>query len=123
MNIRMVAAAVIGSFVAVDSKSAYYVLTLDDDTKGIELGDILSGTFDGTGSLFYSVRNITRREDVRICLEDWECSVEVAIKHILGFMKTPGLICAGTKRLVSDADNVATDLRSDILKSGAYEGR
>lgn len=47
MNIRVVAAAANGSFIATGNGS-FYVLTIDD-TRPIEIGNVLSGTFDGHG--------------------------------------------------------------------------
>jgi hypothetical protein len=83
MKIQIVAAADIGSFVARDEDWAFYVLTLDD-VREIDCGDVLSGTFDGVGSLFYPVRNLTKGEDVRICLETWESPLAPAHRDAPG---------------------------------------
>lgn len=117
MKIRIVAVGDIGSYIAVDDNGGYYVLTLDD-THDIELGDILSGTFDGHGSLFYSVRNLTKREDVRICLENWDCLLVAAIESLLSLMRSrSGSIVTGSKRFLSHSDGVADQLRDEILRA------
>lgn len=117
VNIRIVAAAVIGSFIAADPNGSYVVITLDD-TKDIEVGDVLAGSFTDSDGLFKTVRNVTRREEVRICLESWDCTLDQAIKLILEFMKSKaGVIVAGAKRLVSDANDVAGQLRNEIIRS------
>ncbi len=117
MNIRIVAEADIGSFIAVGPEGNYFVLTLDD-IKDIELGDVLSGTFDDDGSSPYSVKNTTEQEDVQIVLEALECSADMAIKHLLEFMRAkPGVIFVGGKRFSSDMKDIAHQIRSEILKS------
>ena len=117
VNIHIVAAAVIGSFIAADPNGSYVVITLDD-TKDIKVGDVLAGSFTDSDGLFKTVRNVTRREEVRICLESWDCTLDQAIKLILKFMESkPGVIIAGAKRLVSDANDVAGQLRNEIIRS------
>ena len=116
MNIRVVATADIGSFIARDKEWAYYVLTLDD-SREIDFGDSITGTFDGRGSLFYEVRNVTKGEDVRICLETWETSLTTSIEMLLGFMAShPGKIFVGPKRFESNAPGVAHLLEQEIRK-------
>ncbi len=117
MNVRLVAVSEIGSYIGVNAEGSYFVLTLDD-SRELQLGDVLSGTFDGQGSLFYSVRNLTRQEHVRICLENWDCPVAGAIDSLLALMRSrPGSIYAGSQRFVSDAEGVADQLREEILRS------
>jgi len=106
----------IGSFIAADEDGSYIVLTLDD-TRDIDLGDVLSGTFDGHGSLFYSVRNLTKSEDIRICLENWECALSAAIQSLLSMIRSPCGITAGSGRFISDADDVARKLFDEIRVS------
>jgi hypothetical protein len=119
MNVRVVAAAQIGSFIAVDEEGWYYVLTLDDGRRGIDCGDVLAGRFDGSGGLFYSVRNLTKQGDVRICLESWESTVVTAIGTVLSFMSSrPGKIFVGGKEFKSDAPGVGDRLREAILRAG-----
>jgi hypothetical protein len=116
MNITVVAAAQNGSYIAKDVDDSYYVITLDD-TRDIDCGDVLGGTFDGHGSLSYSVRNVTKKEDVRICLEDWESPLIPAIGILLNFMSwRPGKILVGNKEFKSVTPGVAGQLREAILK-------
>jgi hypothetical protein len=116
MDVRVVAAAEIGSFIGVDEEGSYYVLTLDDRRRGIDCGDVLAGRFDGSGSLSYLVRNVTKKENVRICLESWESTAVTAIGMVLSFMASrPGKIVVGGKEFNSDAPGVAEQLRAAIL--------
>jgi hypothetical protein len=117
MNIKVVATAGNGSFIARDHEHAYYVLTLDD-SREIECGDVLAGNFDGHGSLFYSVRNESKGENVRICLENWESPLEPAIKMVLNFMKgRAGKIIVGGAAMASDAPDVAGRLYEAIKRA------
>ena len=113
MNIRVVAIANIGTFVAGDSDDENYCVITLDDTKDIEIGDVLSGTFDGQGSLFYTVQNSTKREPVRICLEHWECDLPGAVQALLDF-KGVQTVLAGSKRFVTDTHDVARRIVREI---------
>ena len=115
MNIRIVTTADIGSFIAATTNGNYIVLTLDD-TLDIDVGDNLSGTFDGNGDLFYRVRNLTKGKDVGICLENWDCTVESAIESLLSMIKTPCAVFTTRGRYISDEDGVSSKLRRDVLR-------
>jgi hypothetical protein len=112
MKITVVAIANIGTFVAGDRDENYCVITLDG-TKDIDLGGILSGTFDGRGSLFYTVNNLSKRETVRICLEHWECSLPGAIQSLLEFNGVHTFL-AGRKRFVLDSQDTAGKIVREI---------
>lgn len=115
MNIRIIAAAAIGSYNAVDDDGWYYVITW---TRDIECGDVLAGNFDGRGSLFYAVRNVTKRENVRICLENWESALGPAIKMLMNFMASkPGRIWIGPMQFQSDAPGVASRFHDAIVRA------
>lgn len=117
MNITVVAAAQNGSYIAKDDDGSYYVITLDD-RRDIDCRDVLAGKFDGRGSLFYAVRNVTKTEDVRICLETWESPLGPAIKMLLGFMSSrPGRVFVGRMQFRSDAPGVASRLHEAILRA------
>lgn len=115
MNIRVVAFANIGTFIAGDSDGNCHVITLDD-TKDIDLGDVLSGKFDGMGSLFYSVDNLTKRQSVRICLEHWDCDLAGAVQALLDFAGVTS-VDAGAKRFVAQTPDVARQIQDEILRS------
>ncbi len=68
-------------FAAVDADGNYVIISLDD-IRDIELGDVLSGDFDGDGNLSKTVRNVTQGHEVRICLEDWECNRAHALEQL-----------------------------------------
>lgn len=117
MNITVVAAAQMGSYIAKNDDGSYYVITLDD-ARGIDFGDVLAGKFDRHGSLLYVVRNVTKREDVRISLENWESPLDPAIKMLLKFMSSrPGKIFVGAREFQSDKSGVEGQLREAILKA------
>lgn len=106
--ITIVVSADIESYIAADSEGGYYVLTLDD-TKEIELNDRLEGEFDGEGTLFYPVRNLTQQIDVSICLETWDCSLKSAIDTLLGFVgQKDAVVFAGHKRIELPSPNAAS---------------
>ena len=114
-TLTIIVAADIDSFIGVDSDGSYYVLTLDDD-RDIELNDRLEGRFDGEGSLFYSVKNLTQREDVKICLEDWECSLTSAIATILAFAKqNKAVVFAGNERIELPCPDPASQILNAVL--------
>ena len=87
MQIKVVAKNDKGCFAGLDSEGNYYVLTLDD-IREIQLGDVLEGEFDGIGSLFYSVRNLSQGGSVKICLESWE-STQAQAFDFLGKLGAP----------------------------------
>lgn len=117
MEIQVVAATHSSIYLAVDSDSRFYVLTLDD-TRPIECEDILRGRFDGNGSLFYSVRNVTSGHAVRICLENWDCPLELAIEMILNFLSAnPGFIKVGKKTFGSNTPALKQQLAHEIRNS------
>jgi len=117
MNITLVAAADVGAYIARDHDGAYYVVTLDD-TRDMHCGDVLAGAFDGEGALFYTVRNLTQREDVRICLEYWESPLGPAIDMFLSSISSrPGKILVGQIQFPSDASGLANLLEKAILKT------
>jgi hypothetical protein len=115
MKIRIVAIANIGTFMAGDADGNYSVITLDD-TKDVDLGDVLNGTFDGRGSLFYSVDNLTKKEKVRICLEHWDCTLAGAIQALLEFngVRT---VDAGAKRFVIKSMDAARQIHAEIART------
>jgi hypothetical protein len=117
VNITVVAAAQNGSYIAKDDDGSYYVITLDD-TRDIDCGDVLAGKFDGRGSLFYAVRSVTKKEDVRICLETWESPLGPAIKMLLNFMSSgSGKIWVGARQFQSNAPGVSGRLHEAILRA------
>lgn len=114
MDIRVVAAAHIDSYIGVDRDECFHVISLDD-TRRIDCGDVLRGVFDGKGNLFYKVRNVTKREDVRICLEDWGCPLEAAIETLLDFMATRhGLIQVANVFFQSHSPEIKIKLKKAI---------
>lgn len=81
MNLRIVAKSNRGVFAGIE-EDGYVVLSMDD-TKDIELGDVLSSaTWTDRDGLFKTVQNITKREQVRICIENWSCPRTVAYESL-----------------------------------------
>jgi hypothetical protein len=66
---------------ALTEKGDYTVLSLDGPDD-LELGDWISGTLDDSDGLFKEIRNLTKDLKVRICIENWECSREVALDFL-----------------------------------------
>jgi hypothetical protein len=114
MKIRMIAMSNREVYVASDTDGNYYVLSLDD-TRELGLGDFLSGVFDGHGSLFMTVKNLTQGHDIRICLEDWECSLNGALGHLLR-LSTPSRFFVGSKTIEADSHDAAGQLRHEIVR-------
>lgn len=72
MKLKIVAMSNRDVFVGTDEDGEYVVLSLDD-TRDISLGDNLSHKdWETTGR--ETVKNLTKREDVEVCIEDWGCS-------------------------------------------------
>ena len=122
MEIRVVAAADIGSYIGLDEEGGFYVLTLND-TKDIELADLLLGRLQGHGT-HSTVRNVMTGEDVEICLESWDCPLDFAINMLLSMMAGRRCsIAAGSKQFRADAPNVGVLLRNEILQSEQEEAK
>lgn len=113
MNVNVIAKSDKGVFVAENAKGNYVLLSLGG-TKDIKLGDRLSGDFDGRGSLFKAVRNETQRCEVRICLEDWNCPLDVALDQVL-HLSYPECIYVGTKCIPTDTPEAFKRLRHEVI--------
>lgn len=88
MNLSIVGKSDRAVFAGIDEKGEYVVFSLDD-IKDIEIGDILSTERWGTpGRFFKTVKNLTKRHEVRICIEDWDCSRERAAE-LLSSLNSP----------------------------------
>lgn len=114
MKIRVMVVADIGSFVAAGSDGNYYMLTLDD-MREIDPGDVLQGTFDGNGDSCYPVQNVTRNEEVRICLEEFECSLEGAVDSLLSLYKPGATMTINGQSRIAHADDVARQICNDVI--------
>jgi hypothetical protein len=79
MKLTIIARSDRDAFAGVDADGDYSVLSLDD-TKEIELGDILSAeAWNDRGGEWKTVKNLTKKESVRICLESWGRSKAAAL--------------------------------------------
>jgi hypothetical protein len=88
MKLKIIAKSDRGVFVGHNEEYDYVVLSLDD-IKDIDLSDLLSSeTWDDQGGLFRSVKNLTKKETIRICIENWSCSRDVAFEF-LGRLNNP----------------------------------
>ena len=66
----------------------YLVFSLDD-ALDIDLGDILAhSSWTDCDGFFFEVRNLTKRENVRICLENWSMNLDAA-KGFLERLNSP----------------------------------
>jgi len=74
MKLKIIAKSDRDIFVGVDADGDYSVVSLDD-TKEIELRDVLSAkAWNDREGEWKTVKNLTKKESVRICLESWGCS-------------------------------------------------
>jgi len=72
MKLTIVAKSDREVFAGIDENGDFVVLSLDD-SREIELGDVLShGDWNTVG--FETVTNLTKAGSVRICIEDWGCA-------------------------------------------------
>lgn len=78
MQIRVEAKSDSGFFLANEPEEGYVLFGLDDSID-IEVGDVVSRPhWDDRHGLFVEARNVTRGENVHICIEDWSMSRETA---------------------------------------------
>jgi hypothetical protein len=113
MKIRIVASSDREVYLGVDSDGNFCVLSLDDGSYNAELGDVLSGTFDDSNGLFKDVYDVTRDRKIGMCAEDWECSLDVALGHLIR-IASPDVLYAGSKRFSSGEPNIMEKLRNEI---------
>jgi hypothetical protein len=115
MKLRTVAQSDKEIYAATDDDGSYYIFRLDDGHK-INLGDVLRGDFNGAGSLFVTVENVTQRRKVGIGLEELQCSLNGAIENLLT-LSHPEKVFAGTKCVRVDARDAALVLHEEIVDS------
>jgi len=79
MKLLIIARSDRGSYIGKTNEEGFSVITLDD-TIDIEVGDTLSKpeSWDDRDGLFLAVRNITKNEEVNICIENWHMSFKGA---------------------------------------------
>lgn len=82
MKLKIIAKSDRGVFVGVCDQFGHVVISLDDCID-IDLADVLSSeTWDDSNGLFKEVQNLTKNETVRICIENWSCSREIAFDFL-----------------------------------------
>ena len=72
MKLKIIAKSDRGSFIGKTSEEGYTVITIDD-TLDIDVGDVLSkpNAWDDCDGLFIEVRNLSKKESLNICIENW----------------------------------------------------
>ena len=109
-----------GFFIAAHN-DGYCVFSLANP-KQVELGDRLWCDVHGHSASTIRASNLTRQDELRIDLVDWESSLDGAIGHLLK-LGSPEYVHAGSKRIAMNSDNVFIQLQEEIRsRIYAYTG-
>jgi hypothetical protein len=90
----------------------YYIISLNE-SKIIEINDILSGDFDSSKPFKRNIYNETRNYNVNIYLESWHCSLNATVDLLL-HLGSPTRVFTAAKDFPTKSDDVVNNLRKAI---------